>query len=244
MTRRVITGLRSVGVPSDDPALVEARDFVKRCQTGDGSFVYSPVELALNKGLRDAEGKPRGYGSATTDGLLCMAALELTKSGSFQQGLAWLQGHHRVDRNPGLDGGPMEPFAEAMRGYYRAGAAHCFARFGGPQDWARSLAETIVTEQEADGSFRGKSGLQKEDDPIVGTAFAVQALAAALTRTSGRNETGHAARVRESRGRAFAGVALRASCDPTSCDPSSCDPSSCPPSSCGANFAFGSARRT
>lgn len=181
MTRRVVLGLRAVGVPENDPALVETRDFVARCQTLDGSFVYSPVELALNKGLRAPDGSPQGYGSATTDGLLCLGALGLGEGdASFERGLGWLREHHRVDRNPGLDGGPMEIFADAMRGYYRAGAARCFERFGGPADWRRQLAVAVVAEQHGDGSFRGTNGLQKEDDPIIGTSFAAQALSATL----------------------------------------------------------------
>jgi hypothetical protein len=181
MTRRVSEGLRAVDVPADDAALVEARDFVLRCQSTDGSFVYSPVELALNKGLRAADGSPLGYGSATADGLLCLGALGLEGGEAFARGHAWLLDHHRVDRNPALQGGPMEPFAVAMRGYYRAGAARCFARFGGPRDWRRALADAVVAEQHEDGDFRNESGLQKEDDPIIGTGFAVQALAAALS---------------------------------------------------------------
>ncbi len=177
MTRRVLDGLCAVDVPADDPAIVEARDFVARCQTADGSFVYSPVELALNKGLRGPDGSPKGYGSATTDGLLCLQALDRGRSEAAERAADWLRANHRVDRNPGLDGGPMELFAEAMRGYYRAGAAHCFARVGGPPGWQRALAEAIESEQRADGSFVGTNGLQKEDDPIVGTAFAAQALA-------------------------------------------------------------------
>lgn len=184
MTRRVLEGLRAAGLAADDPALVEARDFVARCQTSDGSFVYSPVELALNKGLRASDGSPRGYGSATTDGLLCLRALSRDRDGAFERALQWLRDNHRVDRNPGLDGGPMEPFAEAMRGYYRAGAARCFAAFGGPDRWRLPLIETIASEQRDDGSFVGTNGLQKEDDPIIGTSFAVQALAAALAPSS------------------------------------------------------------
>jgi hypothetical protein len=179
MTRRVLQGLRAVGVSPDDPACLEARGFVARCQTADGIFVYSPVELALNKGLRAADGSPLGYGSATTDGLLGLDALGLAGGRRFEQGMCWLREHHRVDRNPGLDGGPMEPFAEAMRGYYRAGASRCFELWGGPAGWQEQLAAVLVSEQLADGSWRGTNGLQKEDDPIVATAFAVQALAAA-----------------------------------------------------------------
>ncbi len=179
MTRRVTLGIRAVGIPPDDPALVESRDFVARCQTQDGSFVYSPVELALNKGLRASDGSPRGYGSATTDGLLCLGAVAVLPSDALERGERWLREHHRLDRNPGLEGGPMEAFAEAMRGYYRAGAARCFARRG-PAGWHQPLAMAIVAEQHEDGSFRSTNGLQKEDDPIIATAFAVQALAVAL----------------------------------------------------------------
>jgi hypothetical protein len=75
----------------------------------------------------------------------------------------------------------MEAFAEAMRGYYRAGAARCFARWGGPEGWRSQLAMAIVAEQHQDGGFRGTNRLQKEDDPIIATSFAVQALAAALS---------------------------------------------------------------
>ncbi len=184
MTRRVALGLRAVGIPPDDPALVESCDFVARCQTQDGSFVYSPVELALNKGLRAPDGSPRGYGSATTDGLLCLGAVAVLPSDALERGERWLREHHRLDRNPGLEGGPMEAFAEAMRGYYRAGAAHCFARRG-PAGWHHALAMAIVAEQHEDGSFRGTNGLQKEDDPIIATAFAVQALAVALESSRG-----------------------------------------------------------
>jgi hypothetical protein len=178
MTRRVVEGLRAVGLPPDDTSLVEAHGFALRCQTRDGSFLYSPVELALNKGRREPDGRLRGYGSATTDGLLCLAALGLTNGEAFERGRAWLLAHHRNDRNPGLEGGPMEPFAEAMRGYYRAGAAHCFARWGGPEGWRPALAQALLTEQHPDGHFRNPNGLQKEDDPIIATSFAAQALAA------------------------------------------------------------------
>ena len=78
----------------------------------------------------------------------------------------------------------MEAFAEAMRGYYRAGAARCFARRG-PAGWQQPLAMAIVAEQHEDGSFRSTSGLQKEDDPIIATGFALQALAVALESSRG-----------------------------------------------------------
>ena len=172
------------GLAPDHPALREARDFVLRCQTPDGSFFYSPVELALNKGVPDEQGRPRGYGSATSDGCHALAALGLEASDAAQLGHAWLREHHHPDANPGVEGGPMHLFAEAMRGYYRAGAASWFARAGGPAGWRAALVDAIRAEQREDGSFANPSPLQKEDDPLIATGFAVVALAAALERTS------------------------------------------------------------
>jgi hypothetical protein len=181
MTRVVLEGLRAAKIPPGDPTIAEAADFVARCQTPDGSFVYSPVELALNKGVRGEDGRSRGYGSATTDGLLAWIALGRAGDDSALRSAAeWLRLHHRVDRNPGLDGSPMEAFALAMRGYYRAGAAECFMLTGGPAGWREELCEALGAEQRPDGSWKNDNPLQKEDDPIIATGFAIRSLAAAL----------------------------------------------------------------
>ncbi len=193
MTRRVIEGLRDVGLTPGDPALAEAREFVLRCQAQDGGFFYSPVEPALNKGRQDVA----GYGSATTDGLLALLALGAGETPAARRAHAWLRLHHRLDRNPGLEGGRMEAFGTAMRGYYRAGAAECFALLGGPprlqhpelgpegvgdaDSWRSRLVQAVVAEQREDGSFWNGNALQKENDPLIATAFALTALAHALS---------------------------------------------------------------
>jgi len=180
MTRRVIEGLRDAGLSPEDPCLIEARDFVMRCQSADGGFFYSPVEQALNKGRRHRDGAPAGYGSATSDGLLCLLALGQSETANAERAHHWLLAHHRNDANPGLENAPMETFATAMRGYYRAGSSECFARLRGPADWRRPMVESVVSEQHEDGSFRNANALQKENDPLIATAFAIQALANAL----------------------------------------------------------------
>lgn len=184
MTRAVLEGLRSINIEAHDPTIVEAGDFVARCQTADGSFLYSPVELALNKGRHSEAGSAMGYGSATTDGLLSLVALgRQPEDPALRSAREWLRRNHRVDRNPGLEGSPMEAFSTAMRGYYRAGAAECFMLTGGPEGWRAELTEVIAAEQLTDGSWKNPNPLQKEDDPIIATGFAIRTLAAAL-RTS------------------------------------------------------------
>jgi hypothetical protein len=179
MTRRALEAIATV--EPGHAALARGRGFVEQSATADGSFVYSTVESALTKGLRTEDGSAKGYGSATTDGVLALLACGAGTDDPFvTQGLGWLHTNHRLDENPGVSGGPNAPFAKAMRGYYRAGAAAVFRRLGGPEDWQAEMVAAIRAEQAADGSFTSDEALQKEDDPLIATAFAVSALADAL----------------------------------------------------------------
>ncbi|MCB9744426.1 MAG: terpene cyclase/mutase family protein [Alphaproteobacteria bacterium] len=174
MTRRAAEALRAVGV---DPGPLG--DFVLRCSAPDGGFIYSPVDLALNKG--GCEGRVcAGYGSATCDGLLALLAVGVsTEAPRVQQALSALQAAHRVDRNPGVAEN-MGDFTIAMRFYYRAASAQVFHRLGGPEGWRAQLTQALLAEQQPDGRWQNESPLQKESDPIVATSFALMALACCL----------------------------------------------------------------
>ena len=183
MTRRVLEGLAAAGVSRDHLPMQEARAFVERCQAPGGGFVYSPVELALNKGGCDGD-RCVGYGSATTDGLLAAMAVGATASDPLvAANLAYLQGIHRTDANPGIAAGPLQGFSKAMVGSYRAGSASVFARLGGPVGWREAMVDAVLADQRPDGSWQNPEMLQKEDDPIVAGAFAINALAAATWAT-------------------------------------------------------------
>lgn len=177
MTRRAIDALRAVGASADDPSLAEALAFVRRCRAPTGGFVYSPVDDALNKGERTEQGH-EGYGSATTDGVLALHALDRDEEAG--PSVDFLQGIHRTDVNPNIAGGPMAGFARAMRFYYRAGAAAAFAALGGPPGWRQGLIEATLAEQREDGRWQSDEALQKENDPIIATAFALSTLARCL----------------------------------------------------------------
>jgi hypothetical protein len=167
MTRRAVEAL--VAAERTGPATEAARGFLRRCASG-GGFVYSPVQPALNKGgCTDEACAP--YGSATCDGVLAGMAL----GEDVTAPLAWLRASHRLDANPGVS----DPtFASAMRGYYRAASAEVFSRAGGPDGWAAAMRAAVVADQRADGSWRNEVALQKEDDPIIATGFALTALSA------------------------------------------------------------------
>ena len=86
---------------------------------------------------------------------------------------------HRADRNPRI-ADDRQPFAPAMRGYYRCGAAKVFDRLQGPDGWVSGLADALVAEQHRDGRWVNDSALQKEDDPVIATSLALSALARAM----------------------------------------------------------------
>lgn len=187
MSRRALEALAAWGAGPEDPAMVEGREFVLRCQAPDGGFIYSPVEGALNKGARTTE-EPvvyQGYGSATTDGILALLAVGVPPSDrALERALEALGAAHRVDLNPGVEAGPSAAFASAMRYYYRAGSAAVFRALGGPPGWREALCAALVAEQRADGAWANPVALQKEDDPIIATGFALRALAAARMQPS------------------------------------------------------------
>jgi len=177
MTRRVLQGLAAWDSSPD--ALVAARPFIERCRTDDGGFVYSPVELGLNKA--GCDGGCRSYGSATADGILALLATGLPATDpAVESARLRLVALHRLDENPGIPEGRLRGFARAMVGYYRAAAAQAFAATIGPPGWRAALVQAVVDEQRPDGSWANPEPLQKEDDPIIGTTIAVAALAAAL----------------------------------------------------------------
>lgn len=174
MTRRAVEALVASGVPTSDPAIREAVAFARRCRTPAATFLYTATETALNKGRRD--GEDPGYGSATADGALLLIAAGMDAAES----VVALRGMHRVDENPRVGAGPMRPYAKAMRGYYRSAAARVFSKTGGPDGWAEALCSAILSEQRADGTWKNDKSEQKEDEPVIATGLALQALSAAL----------------------------------------------------------------
>lgn len=175
MTRRALQALRAAGT-LDAAAESDALAFVSGSETGGGGFVYSKVNPGLNKA-----GPTTGYGSATCDGLLALTALGPSDNGpQIQRGLVFLRSIHRSDRNPGLTGGPFAAFAVAMKGYYRAASSAVFARWGWPEGGAEEMLAAVLADQRPGGFWQNKDVLQKEDDPLIATALALQALAGAL----------------------------------------------------------------
>jgi hypothetical protein len=166
MTRSVLEALRAAGVPASDPVFERALVYLARSQNRDGGFFFSPVNTQTNKGGGIASGGFRSYGTATADGLLALRAAGIPESDDrVRRAVGWLEAHHEPDRVPGLDAGPYAGWDTGLRFYY-----------AGVVSRAMPHLPVLLPPPEADGSFRNPNNLVKEDDPLIATTFAVEAL--------------------------------------------------------------------
>lgn len=189
-TLLVVGALVLAGAPPDDPALVRARGFVRRCRNLDGGFFFSPAVPDANKagdhGMVYGSLLFRSYGSMTADGVRAMRQL-----GGFEHELpaseSWLRKHFDPARNPGK-------FAQEVRGasayyYWAWSAAHAMRGAGGGSSWASSLASHVMAKQRPDGSWKNDATEMREDDPVVATSLAMAALLVCRIAISGEYDT-------------------------------------------------------
>jgi hypothetical protein len=186
MTRHVIEALAEAGVDPDDPVFQRARVFVERCQNydpadaerGNGGFYFSTVVLDANKAGSEGE-RYRSYGTATADGLLALLALGYSPGDQRVKAAArWLADHHSADAAPGFTGKAYERWTAGLWFYYAASSSSAMQQLRIPG--AALLAGALQRTQKQDGSWSNSENLVKEDDPLIATAFALKALAAAI----------------------------------------------------------------
>lgn len=196
-----IEALNEAGVKSDDPAMQRAIKFLTRCQNfsetndqawagNDGGFVYGPADKRQGESsageYTDASGKRmlRSYGSMTYAGLKSMIYAGLTKDDPrVKAAHDWIKSNWTLDINPGMQlAGPDS--AKSGLYYYYHTLARALDTYGEPKlkladgkevDWRHELIEKLASLQAADGSWTGEKRWM-ENDPVIVTAYAVQAL--------------------------------------------------------------------
>ena len=188
MTRVVLQGLATMP-PDTMPrkeadTFLRARRFLARCQNDDGGFYFSPVKLGANKGGRDGD-EFKSYGSTTADGILSLLATGVPPDNKeLQRARDWLVAHHRIDQVPGIPADNPSNWHRGLRFYYLAASARAFQELGVDQapagrGWREDLVKTLLAAQRDDGSWVNQIGTQKEDDPLIATCLALQALVSA-----------------------------------------------------------------
>jgi hypothetical protein len=200
-TSAALGALRAVGITDSDPAISPALLFVERCQNlppegyqgddkfDDGGFFFSPAEPIRNKA--GSAGKDKfgqrfnSYGSATVDGIVALNDCGLAPDHlRLQAARAWLAKRFDVEHNPGKFVPANEDLRDATYFYYCRGLARVMHRLGWRYwekdkqsiDGAWLLIEALLKRQLPDGSFANTFTDGREDDPLVATPMAAEAL--------------------------------------------------------------------
>jgi squalene-hopene/tetraprenyl-beta-curcumene cyclase len=206
-TTFALEALQAAGCPPDDLAFRKALIFVQRCQNfsddvsqrddifDDGGFFFiydDPVRNKAGVAGKDRFGRERfsSYGSTTADGLRCllMGGLPVDQP-RVQAASAWLETNLKSSTHPGRYAKDREMNRQAVYFYYSLSLAKAFRltkpKFedrhretdGSALNWAAELANELLNRQQADGSWINLAVAVREDDPVVATCLAAQALA-------------------------------------------------------------------
>ncbi|QDU94935.1 prenyltransferase/squalene oxidase repeat-containing protein [Lignipirellula cremea] len=185
ITRYVLAALEPVDTDAARQARARARDWAKRCQnmTPDGGFPFTPDSFsASNKAGNDAgveADQPRSYGTATCDGLLCLATAGPPNDAEVRRAIQWISKNFEAEQPPGFladdDQGPGA-WRRGLRFYYFAAVAETLPLLPTEPENRSRLADHIRSLQKDDGRWENDAAQMREDDPLIATALAVIAL--------------------------------------------------------------------
>jgi hypothetical protein len=192
-----VEALRSAG-GAHDPALAAALVFLRRCQNyaegaaghdpafDDGGFIFIHDDADRNKagvaGI-DRSGRRRfaSYGSTTADGLRGLLACGVPADADrVRAARCWLATHFSAAVHPGPFPGARVAVQASLYFYYCWSLAQALTHLEGdtpaPQSWAEALAGELVRRQRPDGCWINDAVEVREDEPLVATSLAVEAL--------------------------------------------------------------------
>ena len=201
-----LTAVRAAGLQADHPAVKNGLAFARRLQdfleikddtapepTVDdrGGFHFILNDAVRNKAgvapsMDDRTVRFRSYGSATADGLRALLlAGEPSDSPRSRAAWIWLEHHFSATSHPGDYAKDREAARDSFYFYYCRSLTAALNLAGPvslpheahPRDWAESIAEALIVRQRSDGSWSNLAVDGREDDPIVATSFALEALA-------------------------------------------------------------------
>ena len=142
----------------------------------------------MNKGPLIAESERFGthfasYATATCDGILTLLAIGVSPNDERTvSALSWLQDHEGFGWPAGIPAADPTGWGGAMYYYHMAVRAEAYAALGVAGEWTEHLTSILSKEQHPDGHFLNPSGsLNKEDDPLIATTLALEALLSAAT---------------------------------------------------------------
>ena len=129
---------------------------------------------------------PAGEVGHDLDGLACLLECGVPKDDPrVMAARRWLEEHFDVATHPGKYAAGREAAREAVYYYYCRSLARALSRLGlkeietpaGRVRWAEALAGQLLTRQRDDGSWANELLAQRENDTLIATSEAVEALA-------------------------------------------------------------------
>lgn len=202
-TQIAIQALRAANLAEDSDVYLRARKFLSRCQnrnesndfldganhrsTEDGGFFYYPGESkAQNLQNEDGSRSYTSYGSMTYAGVKSLIYSGVDREDPrVQAALKWIADNYTVSENPGMatkdnrSRGQMGVFYyyEVMaRTLSAVGESVIVDSAGTQHNWAKELAQELISRQREDGSWVNPVDRWWEGDPVLVTAYAVEAL--------------------------------------------------------------------
>jgi hypothetical protein len=191
-------GLKALSSGNPARELKSALPFLFACQNfsekPDGAFDDGGFFFALDDPIRNKAGQAgtdsggrrryRSFGSATCDGLL---GLRLCGVGSdhprVEASLAWLRDHVHGIQHAGDWPNSRDSARDSLTYYYSQALAEVLVwaeAIPRHRHWARTQRKLLVRDleerQDREGGWRSQYGDSCEDDPLLATTFAIQAL--------------------------------------------------------------------
>ena len=149
----------------------------------DGGFFASPITLSTNKGgiATDSilnSNYFRSYATATCDGILGLLASGFEiKDDEVQAAVDWLSKNSLWAFPQGIPLDDPDQWHEVLFYYHLAVRSEAYSKLNQSDLWSMKVYELLSCRQQGDGRFfNPMGGPNKEDDPLLATAFAVIAL--------------------------------------------------------------------
>jgi squalene-hopene/tetraprenyl-beta-curcumene cyclase len=166
---------------------------VKLVPKNDGGFYYGPSRAtAKQTEIKNADGSVsyESYASMTYAGLVSLCYAGLSKDDArVKAALGWISSHYTLEENQGLGVRAPDPKANQMGLYYYyftfaraldALGSNDLETKEGKKKWSHDLVDALKARQKPDGSWVNEADRWMEGQPVLVTAYCVNALNLAL----------------------------------------------------------------
>ncbi len=194
MTANWVEALKATGVKENDEAFKNAQKFFSRIQNTetndkpniggkeagkDGGFYYRPGESKPSDEIKNGIHVLKSYGLMSYAGLKSFMYMNVPKDDPrVASAHKWVLDNYTLEENKNIGADGLFYYYQTMAKALAAYGDKTITTSDGKQhDWAKELSDTIVSLQDADGSWHNKqSSRWMENDPVMVTAFAIRAL--------------------------------------------------------------------